>query len=242
MPTFRKPSPWMIASGAILMLAGFGAGWGIERTYGTGNKAAVERIVHAYLLEHPEVLPEAVERLRQKEMAQQVSNIGPALSVPYPGAVLGNPKGTRTLVEFTDFACTYCRHSVADVDALIAADPQLRVVIRELPILTPQSADAARMAIAAAEQGRYPAFHHAMFAAGRLDPQTIEAAARVAGLDMDRARKIAADPRTEAELAQNLDYARQLGISGTPAWIAGNTMLNGAVGREALAKAIKGQS
>jgi protein-disulfide isomerase len=115
------------------------------------------------------------------------------------------------------------------------------VVIRELPILTPQSADAARMALAAADQGRYPAFHHAMFAAGRLNSQTIAAAAAAAGMDIARARKTIADPRTEAELARNIDFARQLGISGTPAWIAGNTMLSGAVGREALAQAIKGQ-
>lgn len=241
MAAFRKPSPALAIGVLALMLASFGAGWGVEKLYGTGNKAAIERVVHDYLLEHPEVLPEAVERLRQREMAKQLASLSPALSAPYPGAVLGNPKGTRTLVEFTDFACTFCRHSVADVDALIAADPQLRVVIRELPILTPQSADAARMALAAADQGRYPAFHHAMFAAGRLNSQTIAAAAAAAGMDIARARKTIADPRTEAELARNIDFARQLGISGTPAWIAGNTMLSGAVGREALAQAIKGQ-
>lgn len=242
MTILRKPTLGLGLAGLGLMVAGFGAGWGLEKLRGTGDKAEIEKVVHDYLLEHPEILPQVADRLRARQTEQLVANVGPALSMPYPGAVLGNPNGSRTLVEFTDFACTFCRHSVADVDALIAADPQLRVVIRELPILTPQSADAAKMALAAAEQGRYPAFHRAMFAAGRLDQQTITAAAAVAGLDMERARKTIADPRVEAEINRNFDYARALGISGTPAWITGTTMIDGAVGREALAKAIKGQS
>ena len=79
------------------------------------------------------------------------------------------PQGTVTLVEFSDYACTYCRQSVADVDALIAANPDLKVVMREYPILSPESVDAARMALAAAQQGKYAAFHDAMF---RLGPPT----------------------------------------------------------------------
>jgi protein-disulfide isomerase len=144
-----------------------------------------------------------------------------------------------TLVEFTDFGCTYCRQSVADIEALIAANPDLRVVIRELPILSPQSADAAKMALAAAEQGKYAAFHRAMFAAGRPGPETIAAAAKAAGLDMDRARKTIADPRVEAELERNVDFARQLGFNGTPSWIAGEQLLSGAVGKDRLAEAIE---
>src|SRR5690606_17245635 len=100
----------------------------------------------------------------------------------------------------TDFACGYCRQSVAEVDALIAAHPDLRVVIREIPILSPESADAAKMALAAAQQGKYAAFREAMFAAGRPGAATIAGAARAAGLDMDRARKAIADPRIQAEI------------------------------------------
>jgi hypothetical protein len=77
---------------------------------------------------------------------------------------MGNPAGKVTLVEFTDFACTYCRRSVGDVDALIAANPDLKVVVRELPIIAPASEPAARMGLAAAAQGKYAAFHKAMFA------------------------------------------------------------------------------
>jgi protein-disulfide isomerase len=94
------------------------------------------------------------------------------------------------------------------------------------------------MAIAAGEQGRYAAFHKAMFAAGRPDAQTIAAAAAAAGLDQARANRIAGAPATEQELAGNIDLARRLGFSGTPSWVVGDTMLTGAVGAERLAAAI----
>ncbi len=157
---------------------------------------------------------------------------------PFPGSVRGNPDGKITLVEFSDFACGYCRQSEADVEALIAANPDLKVVIRHLPILSPASADAARMGLAAARQGKYPAFHRAMFAAGRPSAQTIEAAARVAGLDLARARVDSASPQIAAEIDRNMDFARQLGFQGTPSWVIGSDIHGGAVGKAELAKSI----
>lgn len=199
---------------------------------------AVERVVHNYLLDHPEVLPLAMANLEKRENAAKLGGIRKALEMPFAGAVLGNPKGKVTLVEFTDYACTYCRQSVADVDALIKANPELRVVIRELPILSEGSAEAARMGFAAAEQGKYAAFHHAMFMAGRADSASIDAAARMAGVDLAQARKAMADPRYEAEIERNVELARKLGFNGTPSWVVGEEIHGGAVGREVLAEAI----
>lgn len=204
------------------------------------NRAAVEQVVHDYLMAHPEILPKAMAELDRRQNSAQLAGVRGEVEQATLGTVLGNPQGKVTLVEFADYACGYCRHSVADVDALIRANPDLRVVVRELPILTPASADAAKMAIAAAEQGRYALFHAAMFESGHPDPQSIAAAARAAGLDMARARKVIADPATEAELVRNLDLAKRLGFSGTPSWVAGDAMLSGAVGREQLAEAIAG--
>lgn len=204
-----------------------------------GDRVAVEKVVHDYILEHPEILPQAMENLQKRENAQALSGVRDQVGAPFPGAVLGNPDGKVTLVEFTDFACTFCRQSVAEVEQLVAANPDLRVVIRELPILSPQSGDAAKMALAAAEQGKYAAFHKAMFAAGRPGPDTIAAAAQAAGLDMARAQKTIADPRVEAELNRNIDFARQLGFNGTPAWVAGDQLLSGAVGKDKLGEAIE---
>lgn len=202
------------------------------------NRAAMEEVVRSYILDHPEILPQAMDNLRKRENAKQLSSVSDDVTKPFPGAVLGNPNGKVTLVEFTDFACGYCRQSVADVNALIAANPDLKVVVRELPILSPGSVAAARMALAAAEQGKYAAFHNAMYAAGRPDDAGIAAAARAAGLDMDRARKFAAEPRVDAELARNVELARALGFNGTPSWAIGDQLMSGAVGKDKLAKAI----
>jgi protein-disulfide isomerase len=221
--------------GAILLLGGGAAGW---LAHGRADRPAIEKIVHEYILANPEILPQAMENLTKKENAKQLSGIRADVEKPYPGAILGNPDGKVTLVEFTDFACGYCRQSVADVEALIAEHPDLRVVIRELPILSPESADAARWALAAAEQGKYAAFHHAMYAAGRPSPETIQAAASAAGLDPQRARAAIADPRVEAEIKRNYGFAQQLGFNGTPSWVAGDQIISGAVGKERLTKAI----
>ncbi len=197
-----------------------------------------DRMVHDYIVNHPEVLPEAMDNLHHQEDTKALAGMRGELEHGWPGAVLGNPQGKQTLVEFTDYACTYCRRSVADVEQLTAARPDLKVVVRDLPILTPESTDAAKMALAAAAQGRYAAFHKAMFAIGHPDATTIAQAAATAGLDMTRARQTIADPATEAEIERNLEYARQLGFSGTPSWVAGGRLLSGAIGADGLAQAL----
>src|SRR6188768_4311775 len=143
-----------------------------------------DRSTRAWLLANPEVLPEAMDVLQQREQLARIEPLRGELETPFPGAVLGNPAGSVTLVEFSDYACTYCRQSVADVSALIAANPDLKVVMREYPILSPQSVEAARMALAAAQQGKYARFHDAMFRLGLSTPEAIEAAAKEAGVDL----------------------------------------------------------
>ena len=179
-----------------------------------------------------------MERLRARAMKAQLSSAGDDLEKPYPGMVLGNPDGAVTLVEFSDYACGYCRRSVSDVERLIAENPDLKVVIREMPILSPASADAAKMAMAAAEQGKFAAFHKAMFAAGRVDASSIAAAAKLAGLDLALAQPVFAAPASKAELTRNVDFARQLGFDGTPSWVIGEQVFSGAIGRDELSKAI----
>ena len=230
---------WVLGC-ALFALLGGAAGWFWNAArQGPANKLAIEKVVHDYLMANPEVLPKAMKELQRRESAKQLAGVQDDVETPFPGAILGNPKGAITLVEFTDFACGYCRQSVGDIEALIAANPDLKIVIRELPILSESSADAARMALAAAEQGKYPAFHKAMFAAGRPDPATIDAAARAAGLDMTRARATIASPKVEAEIRRNLDMAGELGFSGTPSWVIGEELHSGAVGTDVLAEAIK---
>ena len=232
------PAPlWAVALGALLVL---GAVFWLGGRFGGGmSKSEVETIVADYIRAHPEIIPEAFEAQRNKEMAKAVEAVRPALEKPYAGAWAGNADGDVTLVVFTDYACGFCRASVPDVDRLIREDKRLKVVFRELPIISPQSRDAAIMALAAARQGKYDAFHHAMFAASSLDPSAIAAAAGKAGVVTDGSADATANEALfQREIDSNLALATQLQLNATPTWIVGDQLFQGQVGYDALRQAI----
>jgi Protein-disulfide isomerase len=141
------------------------------------------------------------------------------------------------MVEFFDYACPYCKASNPAVDRLLREDKGLRVVYRELPILGPDSLAAARLSLEASKLGRFAQFHDTLWAAGRPSPDTNAQAATAAGI----APQPVADQAIEAELNANLKLAGQLGATGTPLFVIGDKVMNGAVGydmlRDAIAKA-----
>jgi hypothetical protein len=186
----------------------------------------------AFLLDNPDMLPQMVEAYEAQEAEKRLADMGGEVFTPFPGVVLGNPQGSKVLVEFTDYNCPYCEASLKDVNRLVAEDPDLKVVVREWPIFEGSDV-ASRMALAAGLQGKYAAFHDAMFQLG-----DVTAAARAAGLDMARAEADAASDAVTAEIASNLEFARALGFSGTPAWIAGKKPMGGAVGYDKLKAAL----
>lgn len=192
--------------------------------------------VRAYLLANPEVIPEAMEKLQARQARQSVVANRIAVETPFPGAVAGNPRGDVTLVEFYDYNCGYCRASLPTVRRLIRQDPNLRVVFRELPILAPSSRTAARASLAAAAQGKFNAFHDALFGAGRVTDATVSSAARIAGVDLSKLPALA--PRIDAELTRTFDTAGKLGIGGVPGWVIGDRVLSGAMSQDDLARAI----
>lgn len=228
--------PWMLA---ILLLIAGAVGGGFALTVQALRPAAAAGDVRTYLLAHPEVIPEAMQKLQDREMGKAVAANRSAINEPFPGAVGGNPAGDVTLVTYMDYACGYCRTSVAEIARLVAADPKLRVVYRELPILSAESRTAAQWSLAAAEQGKFMPFHDALFAAGRPSEATIAAAAHAAGLDIARAQRVAASAPVQAEIAQNLRLAGALGMTGTPSWVVGDRILSGAVTQETLVEAVK---
>ncbi|MBD2843128.1 DsbA family protein [Erythrobacter rubeus] len=194
----------------------------------------------AYMMENPEILEELFVALQEKQGRERLAQLGADVYEPFPGAVMGNPNGTKVLVEFTDYNCGYCEASVPDVARLMEEDPNLKVILRELPQFQ-GSEGAARMALAAALQGKYGEFHEAMFKMGPANPETAEIVARDIGLDMERARTDAASDAVSLELARNTSLAQSLGFGGTPGWIAGDTPISGYVGydrmKETLAQA-----
>lgn len=190
--------------------------------------------VRDYLLENPEILPEAMDRLREREAARAVSANRASLETPFAGAWAGAADGDVVLVEFFDYACGYCRKSNADVERLLREDPRLKVVWREWPVLGPDSEAASRASLAAALAGRFKPFHDALFAAGRPSPEAVARARSAVGLGGDLPAAAA-----DNELARNFQLARNLEATGTPTFVVGDRIFQGAVGYEALRNAIK---
>jgi len=216
---------------AVGAMGGFGHGGA-----GSPDPKATGEIVRAYILDHPELIPEAMDRLQDKQTAQAIAANRDQIEASFAGAQAGNPKGDVTLVEYFDYACGYCRQSVADVDRLIAADPKLRVVYKEMPVLDGAISDrAAQVSLVAAKAGKFGAFHHALYAVpAPLDDTKTDAVAAKLGLDiagLDHADIV-------NEINANLSTGRALRMSGTPTFVVGDQLLAGAVGYEALKAAI----
>lgn len=203
------------------------------------RKADVEAIVRDYILEHPEIIPQAIERYREKQSEGAYAANKAALETPFASAWAGNPKGDVTLVMFSDYACGYCRTSVPHVDRLLADDPKLKVVWREIPILGPGSEIAAKASLAAAQQGAFREFHEKMFAAGRPDGDKVSQVLRSMKLDLAKVQKDVESDAVTAELRNNLTLAGRIDESlATPTFVVNGQMLKGAVGYDALKKAI----
>lgn len=221
-----------LLTAALAMLFGF-AGAAIWSYSGLGDQRT-----RSYLVANPEILPEMAEAYQERQAQERLAGISDQVMVPFPGAVIGNPQGSKVLVEFTDYNCPYCAMSQADVQRLVESDPEVKVVIREWSIFQ-GSEIASKMALAAAKQGKYPAFHDAMFRLGPVSPESVEAAAREAGLDLERARADAGSDEVAQEIARNHALASQLGFTGTPSWVTRDRAFEGAVGFGALKEALE---
>jgi protein-disulfide isomerase len=241
-------SPLALA-GALILSAALGAGiFALIQRQLAGPTALAGDTIRSYLLEHPEVLPEAMDRLQARENARQekaqadaqndVTKHLPALTKPFGSAWAGNPNGDVTVVAFMDYACGYCRASLPGLAELIAKDPNVRVVYREYPVLGPESVVASRWALAAAQQGKFRAFHDALFASGAPSQQGISAAAEKVGLDKAAAQAAAASPAVAAEIDANHKLGQQLAMNGTPSWVIGAKLIYGARDYAGLAEAV----
>ncbi|HKY80203.1 MAG TPA: DsbA family protein [Sphingobium sp.] len=226
---------------AFLAATAAGAALGLQSTagVGVGDKAAIEKIVRDYILEHPEIIPEAVERLQARRVASHIGSSRAAIETPYAGAWEGAAQGDVTLVEFFDYACGYCRASLADLAKLVGEDKGLKIVYRELPILSDESAEAAKVSLLAADKGRYMPYHRALYAGGRVTRDTVLAAAAKAGISRADAEAAIASNKYDAEIQSNIALAQKLQATGTPTFVIGDQVLNGAVGYEALKKAVE---
>ena len=216
-------------TGLFLGAAAVGGYYG----FAAPDRAKTEAIVRDYILAHGEILPEAMQRLQQRQSAALVGRHRAALETPFHGAWAGAADGDVVLVEFFDYACAYCRASNPDVERLLREDSRLKVVWRELPVLGPASEAAAHASLAAAQAGRFRAFYQRMFDLGRPSESAVAQAASETGV-----AAAAPTPEGRAELARNMALARQIGATGTPTFVVGDRVFEGAVGYKALKDAI----
>lgn len=206
--------------------------------------------IRNYLMENPEVIQEAIQELerkqREEELAQQQlaidANRDLLLHSPRQ-VVLGNPDGDITLVEFFDYNCTYCKRSLADVDRLIAEDGNLRVVLKEFPVLGPGSIEAAQVAVAVnmVAPDKYAAFHDALLGSrAPADKARALAIAEEVGVDVAAIEAKLVDESTINETVnENYTLANALGLTGTPSYVIGDEVVVGAVGYDSLKASIE---
>ncbi|MGF1623993.1 MAG: DsbA family protein [Alphaproteobacteria bacterium] len=239
----------MVVGGAIaatVLLAGPGLRGTPVAQAQEMSQEEFETRVRDYLMAHPEVILEAVQGLqaRQEQDAAQAAQaaIGDRaddLLHDPDSPVAGNPDGDVTLVEFFDYNCPYCRQVAPVMAEAMAADPELRVVYKEFPILGEGSDFAARAALAADRQGRYLAFHEAMMAhQGTVDRNVTLVLAEDVGLDLERLEADMADPAIRAAINRTYELAGALQINGTPGFVVGDTIIPGAVDLATLQAAI----
>jgi protein-disulfide isomerase len=201
------------------------------------QREAIERIIHDYIVKHPEVLIEAMQAAEEREKSQGAARAQDALVtrraelLDDPAAPIGgNPKGNVILVEFFDYRCPYCKEVEPALEQMLREDGNIRLVYKEWPILGKPSVYASRMALAAKKQGKYDAFHKAMMAAkGQIDEEVVQKVATTVGVDLAKAKAQMEDDDIDALIKRNYSLADALDIHGTPAFVIGNEIIPGAV-------------
>jgi protein-disulfide isomerase len=210
------------------------------------QRAEIVTILREALRADPSILRDALTGLEEAETRDRaearraaIATNAEALFRDAADPVKGNPRGDLTIVEFFDARCGYCKQLHPTMEALLRRDTNLRVVMKDLPILGPNSQLAARALLAAQRQGRYPQLYDALLTL-RVEPTeaVIRQQAERVGLDWARLRREMDDPAIERRIGANLRLAQTLGIEGTPALVIGETLVPGAVDLPALERMV----
>jgi protein-disulfide isomerase len=213
------------------------------------QRQAIGEIVKEHLLKNPEILQEVIAELEKRQAeTQRVAQSGALketrqtlLNAPH-SFVVGNPSGDVNLVEFFDYNCGYCKKALGDMRALVKQDPKLRVVLKDFPVLGPDSVEASRVGLAARNQlqGEKLFDYHVklMDSRGRVNGERALAVAKEMGLDMPRLQKDMEGADVRNALQENMGLGDKLGLTGTPAFIIGDEIIPGAVGLEPLKQVV----
>lgn len=211
------------------------------------NEDRIKELVLEAIRENPEIVLEAVQIIEERQQADQAVAAEQVLSAERaaleqdPNApVLGNPDGDVTVVEFFDYNCPYCRRVKPHMEALLAADPNVRVVYREWPILGEGSVFAARAALASRQQGKYEEFHWAMMEIkGRAEEATVIRVAEQVGLDIEQLRRDMDGPEIAEHIETSMRLSRALGFNGTPSFVIGDSLAPGLIEADQMIELVK---
>ena len=223
--------------GPLLALAGFSTSAIAELD--KADRAAVHRVIKQYIMDNPEVLRDALMELAAREKQAFITAGLAKLQRDDGDPVMGNVEGSLVIFEFSDYNCGYCKRMFPTIQQLLANNDDIRLVIKEFPILGQSSLIAARAGVAAQKQGKFPAFHKEMMThRGQVSEAVIMTAASTAKLDLDQLRRDMDSRTTNAIIDRTRASAAALDLSGTPALIIGETIIPGAVSIEELQSAI----
>ena len=219
--------------------------------FDAGQREQIGKVVREYLMQHPEVIQDAIAELERRQadaqktaQASALKDASSALLKSPHGTLVGNPAGDVTLVEFFDYNCGYCKRALTDMQALAKTDPKLRIVLKDFPVLGPESLEASKVALAVKQQisgDKLFDYHQRLLATrGRVNGDRALAVAREMGLDIPRLKTDSEGAEVKAALAENADLGEKLAFNGTPAFIVGDEVIAGAVGLEPLKQAVAG--
>ena len=201
------------------------------------SEERVKELVLEAIRKNPGIVIEAIQMIEERQEtakafeAKQILTSNRDALVRDPNApVLGNPDGDVTVVEFFDYNCPYCKRVKPHMEALLAADKNVRVVYREWPILGEGSVFAARAALASREQGKYDEFHWAMMEMkGRAEEASVLRAAEKIGIDTVQLRRDMDSPKINEHIETSMRLARSLGFNGTPSFVIGEALAPGLI-------------
>jgi protein-disulfide isomerase len=203
------------------------------------DRAALDKMIGDYIRANPEIVRDALLSLAEREAAERREQAMFILKSDDGDPFLGNPDASFVIYEFSDYNCGYCKRVFKPLQELIAADGDIKLVIKEFPILSESSLLAAQAGIAAQAQGVFKDFHIAMMTGrGAISMDSILAAAKSAGADLDRLQADMNSPAIEAIIARTRAAAQQLEISGTPGLVIGRQVIPGAISLDQMREII----
>jgi protein-disulfide isomerase len=213
-----------------------------QQSFDSRQELDIESIVQRYILEHPEVVYQALVAWQaQQADAEKVAAQGaitPNADQLFNLAsdpIFGNKDGDVVVVEFFDYRCGYCKRVAGGLMETVAQDGNVKLVMKEFPILGPDSVVAAKAALAARKQGKYNELHMALIETkGAINENVVMKIAGSIGINTAQLKSDMNSAEIQQEINATRALAQQLGINGTPAFVVSDQVISGAIGMDQL--------